>query len=310
MLFTKESTYTPCTLSKVAQQLLLSGDKNEFLSRVLPLAASRKKGKMVTDIIAHLSFENDTISRTFIQKIAAGLEDNDYDNIRPYFRTMMRLVTIEDSLKQKRIDSLMNSFLATIQSQTKYWKITDFCIEHLIRMVKKSPDVSKWMVDHNSLIEPLTQWLQQHSEPPYSRGERNSDIMLHKPVQQQYYQQHGSNFNTVYGLSTRRKFDFLEALKQGKELEQEGATDSDVDFSDRILKEGEWVDCLDTSHKWLCGKVVRVEGSKAQIHYDGWADRWDEWLEMSHPRIRSLGTQTTKEQLDGRGKPRKASTSN
>jgi len=206
MLFTKESTYTPCTLTKVAQQLLLSGDKNEFLSRVLPLAATRKKGKMITDIIAHLSFENDTISRTFIQKIALGLEDNDYDSIRPYFRTMMRLVMIEDSLKQKRIDSLMNTFLTTIQSQTRYWKITDFCIEHLIRMIKKSQDVNKWMVDHNNLIDPLLQWLQQHVEPPYGRGDR--DVVLLKPVQQQYYQQHG-NSSGAYGLPPRKKIRIL-----------------------------------------------------------------------------------------------------
>jgi len=293
--------------------LLLSGDRNEFLSRVLPLAATRKKGKMITDIVTHLSFENEAISRTFIAKIASGLEDNDYDTIRPYFRTLMRLTTIDDSLKQKRIDSIMNSFLTTIQSQTKYWKITDFCIEHLIRMVKKSPDVSKWMTDHNSQIDPLLQWLQQHSEPPYSRGDRNSDVMLTKPVQQQQqqiYQQHVSNYNSAYGLPTRKKFEFLEALKLNKELELEGATDSDVDFTDRILKEGEWVDCLDTSHKWLCAKINRVEGSKVQIRYDGWSEKWDEWLEMSHPRIRSIGTQTNKEQLENRGKPRKQSTSN
>jgi len=312
MLFTKDSTYTPCTLSKVAQQLLLSGDKNEFLSRVLPLAGTRKKGKMVTDIVAHLSFENEAISRTFIAKIASGLEDNDYDMVRPFFRTLMRLTVIDDSLKVKRIDWLMNSFLSTIQSQTRYWKITDFCIEHLIRMIKKSTDVAKWMAEHNSQIDPLLQWLQQHSEPPYGGRDRN-DVMLHKPTQsqQQLFQQHSSNnYNSAYGLPTRRKFEFLEALKQGKELDQEGATDSDVDFTDRVLKEGEWVDCLDTSRQYLCARVIKVEGAKVFIHYDGWGDKWDEWLEMSHPRIRSIGTQTTKEQLADRGKPRKQSVSN
>jgi len=205
----------------------------------------------------------------------------------------------------------MNSFLTTVNTQTKFWKITDYCIEHLIRMIKKSPDVAKWMVDHSSVIDPLTQWLQQHNEPPYrGGGDRNNEIMLLKPVQQQYYQQHGGNYNSAYGLPIRKKFDFLEALKQGKELELEGATDSDVDFTDRVLKEGEWVDCLDTSNHWLCGKIVRVDANKVLIRYDGWSEKWDEWLEMSHPRIRSLGTQTTKDQLENRGKPRKNSTSN
>jgi hypothetical protein len=294
----------------VAQQLLLSVDKGEFVARVLPLAITRKKGKMITDIVAHLAFENDLISRAFTHGIIKGLEDNDYDGIRAYFRIAMRLVTIEDSLKTKRLESFMTSFINTINSQFRYWKITDFCLEHLIRMVKKSPDVHKWMVEHASLIDPLSQWLTQHIEPPmHSRDRGNNDVVLLKPAQQMYYQQ-GHQGNSAYGYPTRKKFEFLEALKSGKELEAEGASDSDVDFSDRVLKEGDWVDCLDTSHNYLCSRIVRVEGTKVQIHYDSWSDKWDEWLEMSHPRIRTLGTMTSKEQVENRGKPRKASTSN
>ena len=41
---------------------------------------------------------------------------------------------------------------------------------------------------------------------------------------------------------------------------------------------GQWVDALDTVSKWLEATVIAVNESYVFIHYNGWPDKWDEWI--------------------------------
>jgi len=227
----------------------------------------------------------------------------------------MRLLELEDSLASKRRDQLLGEFTRVIGSQSKFWKITDMCIDHLIRQAKRVPEVYTWLHAHGSVLDVLISWLQTYPEPPSpftshrlnSADPRQLDIQLLKPGQSAYsYGQTPANYNTYYGKAPREKQAVLESIKAGKPLDADPVSDSDVDFSDRVLPFGQWIDCIDTSNNWLCAQVVRVEGPKVEIHFDGWSDRWNETLDMSNPRIRPLGTFTSKEQIDNRGKPRKA----
>jgi hypothetical protein len=64
------------------------------------------------------------------------------------------------------------------------------------------------------------------------------------------------------------------------------------DFSKRELKIGQWVDAKDTINQWLEAQVVEVRNNRAYIHYNGWGTRWDEWIDMSSPRIALFRTHT------------------
>jgi len=251
------------------------------------------------------------VSKAVLTCINSGFEEYDYDSLRPYFRPLTRLLLLQDTQQAKRVEVFLPLFLQTIKTQANYWKITDFCLEHLIRLVKKCPDVYNWLQPRGDIIDPLLSWINAHLEPPSSSLGRHDareqpSIQLLKPGQQYWPQgQQQMNAYSYCGLPPRLKAAFFESVKQGK-IETENASDSDVDFSDRVLIVGQWVDCCDTSNNWLCAQVVRVEGgNKAEIRYDGWSEKWNEVLDMAHPRIRALGTCTTKEALENRGKPRK-----
>jgi singapore isolate B (sub-type 7) whole genome shotgun sequence assembly, scaffold_6 len=43
---------------------------------------------------------------------------------------------------------------------------------------------------------------------------------------------------------------------------------------------GQWVDALDTVSKWLEATVIAVNGTYVYIHYNGWPDKWDEWIHI------------------------------
>jgi hypothetical protein len=53
---------------------------------------------------------------------------------------------------------------------------------------------------------------------------------------------------------------------------------------------GQWVDCLDTVDQWLEAQVISLPNTnnpnKVLIHYNGWGNRWDEWIQMTSERLR------------------------
>jgi len=53
---------------------------------------------------------------------------------------------------------------------------------------------------------------------------------------------------------------------------------------------GQWVDVKDTIDQWLEAQVVQVRNNQVYIHYNGWGNRWDEWIDFSSPRIASFKT--------------------
>ena len=59
---------------------------------------------------------------------------------------------------------------------------------------------------------------------------------------------------------------------------------------------GEWVDVKDTTDNWLEGQIInkRTINNKVQllIHYNGWGNRWDEWIDQSSNRISFFRTYT------------------
>mmetsp|Transcript_34417 Transcript_34417/g.60331 ORF Transcript_34417/g.60331 Transcript_34417/m.60331 type:complete len:446 (-) Transcript_34417:4366-5703(-) len=66
------------------------------------------------------------------------------------------------------------------------------------------------------------------------------------------------------------------------------------DFDQRQLHVGQWVDVKDTVDQWLEAQVIdlRSENCLAFIHYNGWPEHWDEWIQVNSPRIQPLRTHT------------------
>ena len=67
-------------------------------------------------------------------------------------------------------------------------------------------------------------------------------------------------------------------------------------LSKKKFEIGEWVDVKDTTDNWLEGQIInkRTINNKVQllIHYNGWGNRWDEWIEQSSNRISFFRTYT------------------
>jgi len=58
------------------------------------------------------------------------------------------------------------------------------------------------------------------------------------------------------------------------------------------LKVGQWIDAKDSINQWLEAKVTKIKDNQAYIHYNGWGNRWDEWIDITSPRIALFRTHT------------------
>jgi len=281
----------PVQLSAVEKELLLH---KGFLQGILLETFGRKRGQWVSAVINHWCWENEQLSRQVIGLLTSGIEESPYDFIRPLFRVVMAVVKLKDSLQEKRVAWLMSSMLTVMEHQQVYWKITDLCIEHLIRIAKKCPEVYQWLRTNWSKVNWLLDWLTLYPQAPRVN---QPQIMLHKPGQAGW-RQGDEGYLLPTGLTPQRKKQCLEVLKEGKALDQDDCEDSDEDLNDRVLQLGEWIDVRDTVNKWCCGNIVEVKDKKVYIHYNGWSEKWNEWMDMSSPRIAKFGRFSPREEQD------------
>ncbi len=84
--------------------------------------------------------------------------------------------------------------------------------------------------------------------------------------------------NGPTGLHPTKKMELLQLIKAGKELDGPNAavtdagnaSDSDLDFSERTFKVGEYVDCADSVKKWLPAQIIRIEGNRVEVGAADW----------------------------------------
>ena len=89
----------------------------------------------------------------------------------------------------------------------------------------------------------------------------------------------------------RRDLDVHERLES---IRQNLQTMENLMANTRNFSKGQWVDVKDTVDQWLEAQVLEVNPTNSQVfvHYNGWPNRWDEWIDMNSPRIQHFKTNT------------------
>ena len=64
------------------------------------------------------------------------------------------------------------------------------------------------------------------------------------------------------------------------------------DFSKSKYEVGQWVDVKDTIDQWLEAQILKVQDNKAYVHYNGWGQRWDEWMDFTSAKMRNFKINT------------------
>lgn len=68
---------------------------------------------------------------------------------------------------------------------------------------------------------------------------------------------------------------------------------------------GQWVDVKDTVNQWLEATIMNINLDRCTIfvHYNGWPQRWDEWISIDSPRIAPFRSRTSHSVFGGNACP-------
>ncbi|KAM3131610.1 hypothetical protein pb186bvf_016274 [Paramecium bursaria] len=116
-----------------------------------------------------------------------------------------------------------------------------------------------------------------------------------------FHQQRGSAIILGFRIDSQQS---LECIKQNydsiqqlidtstkpNEIQQEFV--NPFKLEQRKFQAGQWIDLKDTIDQWLEAQILKVEGNRIFVHYNGWGRRWDEWVEVDSPRIAVFRTYT------------------
>eukprot|EP00825_Cyclidium_porcatum_P052191 TRINITY_DN9810_c0_g1_i1.p1 TRINITY_DN9810_c0_g1~~TRINITY_DN9810_c0_g1_i1.p1 ORF type:complete len:257 (+),score=46.34 TRINITY_DN9810_c0_g1_i1:65-835(+) len=66
-------------------------------------------------------------------------------------------------------------------------------------------------------------------------------------------------------------------------------------FEKQCLKVGQWIDVKDTVNEWLEAQIVNKRNNEILVHYFGWNQIWDEWIDQSSNRVALFRTHTVQQ---------------
>eukprot|EP00937_MAST-01D_sp_MAST-1D-sp2_P002109 g2109.t1 len=67
---------------------------------------------------------------------------------------------------------------------------------------------------------------------------------------------------------------------------------SGKEWSAHQLKEGDWVDALDTVQTWRVAQVIELEEERVKVHFKNWGARWDRWCRKGGRELAELASHT------------------
>ena len=233
--------------------------------------------------------------------------------------TMKRNSTVND-LKEK-INEMFNIPIINqrlifqgknLQSNTeklKHYKITNESVIHLVvRKTTFSDDNNTINTNSNNqnTINNLNSNLNEENNLNNSQNNNIPFLSFNRRNNMRHFRQKNIHFdisdcieNLYQNIITisniikcKNKFNYTQIL-QSKTIKP-------FNLNKRKFEIGEWVDVKDTIDNWLEAQIINIRtiNNKTQIlvHYSGWGNRWDEWIDIKSSRIANFKTYTLQSQ--------------
>ena len=175
--------------------------------------------------------------------------------------------------------------------------------EHTIHMVAKMVQPSRSDQQDQRETESEAD-NNENNQPPPPSDQDSQDIEIVNNILRTLGETSLSRRNERRRILQQRTFGFPINSKESLEIiNQNLKTCSDLLVSSqdkgppfnterRNFSLGQWIDVKDTINQWLEAEVIDKTDDKVYVHYNGWGERWDEWIDMSSDRIAFFRTHT------------------
>ena len=239
-----------------------------------PSVYSNEREIVLKDLYQRVCFENLNHSEKMLTMIANGIETEQFDSLKRYFRAFILLASIEDSYQSIRISDGMTSILAIMASQQKYFKCTITSLEMLLRSIRTNPLIQDWLKRNSPNWTWISDWLRNHrgksgylqsgvtkwNKPTSQGGKPSSSVASWDRV----------NPNSTEAIAFIMKS--VDNLLSRLEKNQDGY-DSDCDPQEIV---GRRIKVKWAREKWYSGQVTRFDQDREQhlVVYDDGDEKW------------------------------------
>ena len=200
----------------------------EFASHLFRQISGPARKVLVSRLVSHLLWENQQVSEVFINVACAGVEREDFLTMKPYFRALMVMFQIRDSLENWRVAAGMAALLTAMEAAQRYVRATEMAIHLVIRVAKGNELASKWVAQNPKACKWMEAWLSsKRTNQMFTPGRS-----MHKPHQTS---QQPGNAVAPPAISQPHLLANIRALLQGAALPHSGF-DSDDDQTTLIGK--------------------------------------------------------------------------
>ena len=241
------------------------------------------------------------------------------DNLFPI--TMKHSNTVND-LKEK-INEMFNipiinqrlifqgKILQNNTEKLKHYKITNESVIHLVVRKTTFSDDNTINTNNNinnqNTINNLNSNLNEENNTFQNNNNNNIPFLsFNRRNNMRHFRQRNIHFDTsdciesLYQniitisniIKCKNKFNYPQIL-QSKTIKP-------FNLNKRKFEIGEWIDVKDTIDQWLEAQIINIrtinKNTQILVHYSGWGNRWDEWIDIKSQRIANFKTYTLQSQ--------------
>lgn len=170
------------------------------------------------------------------------------------------LMKTNDKFQQKRIQTILTLYFDTvIKNNEQNISYMSYFVNQIIKMMSTIPGVAQFIKENQQYFQKLYDWVTDNPNPK----------------QDKYY-----NF---YGAAAQR-FNLiqLKKLREGQDLSEPDAWDSDEEICNFKFYEGEDIDInIDRAFNWTTAKVTRTLDEMIEIKFDSYQGSQNNWQNIT-----------------------------
>jgi hypothetical protein len=123
----------------------------------------------VSDMYAHISFENKEFSLQILATILNGLSKTTFDSMKIYERPLVKMLLIKDQYQIDRTKKATTGLLELMKNNTLYYKDMDSLIEIVYKLAQRSPIVVELLNKTSTLYRYIEQWTKENPHFPLNQ---------------------------------------------------------------------------------------------------------------------------------------------
>ena len=186
----------------------------KFLKIVFNNQRKNRGYKFLGLAFAHYTWFDKDDYNQLLQVIQIGMNDNDYQDIKPYLAMLTQLLSGSGGDRsENRFEKTILLFLEIVESNITYYRFTEACFEYFFKVCAGIPAVMQWFLQNKDKWAFMIEWQQQASFPMDQVGQNR--LYKRRTNQYQQYPQYMRNESYKNTFLRESRLERLKMLIKG-----------------------------------------------------------------------------------------------